>query len=143
MLRAICFVRREMMNKKYLDDMLYAVLRLYWPVLIYDEDIAGYRWLDTLWQVTGYRGEGSTRQMLIQTLSQTRGLGLSIYYDIVKEFQNVDLHHPSFKQGCLILKTQWIIPPYGQSARQIPLRHQSRRRVIRRKTFGAKIRFAS
>jgi len=129
------------MNKKYLENMLYAVLRLYRPVLVYDPVTASYRWVDTLWQVYGYCGEGSTRQILIRTLSGD--LGLSISFDTVKEFQNEDLHHQSFKQGCLILKTQWIIPPYGQSARQIPLRHQSKRRVIRRKTFGAKIRFAS
>jgi len=129
------------MNKKYLDDLLYAVVRLYRPVRVYDRDTASYRWLDTIWQVYGYCGEGSTRQMLIRTLSGD--LGLSIYFDTVKEFQNEDLHHPCFKQGCLILKTQWIIPPYGQSARQIPLRHPSRRRVIRRKTLGAKIRFGS
>jgi len=127
MLRALFALVGEKMNKKYLDDMLYAVLRLFQPVLMYDEETARYHWLDTLWQVTGYRGEGSTRQMLIQTLSQTQGIGLSIYYDTVKEFQNEDLHHPSFKQGVLILKTQWIIPPYGQSARQIPLHHRSRR----------------
>ena len=131
------------MNKKYLEDMLYAVLRLYRPVLVYDQDTASYRWSDTLWQVTGYRGEGSTRQMLIQTLSQSQGLGLAIYFDTVREFQNEDLHHPAFKQGCLILKTWWIIPQYGQSARQIPLLHPSRRPVIRRKTFGTEATFAS
>lgn len=131
------------MNKKYLEDMGYAVLRLDPPVRVYDRDTASYRWLDTLWQVYGYRGAGSTRQMLIRTLSQTQGLGLAIYFDTVIEFQNEDLHHPSFKQGCLILKTQWTIPPYGQSGRQRPLRHPRRRRVIQRTSFGAEMRFAS
>src|SRR5882762_11863045 len=100
------------MNKKHLEDMLYAILRLNVPILIGD-GLGSYRRLDVLWRVTGYLGEGTKRQMEIETLSQALGLRLALYFDSIIEFQNEDLYHPSFKQGLLVLKSQWIVPPKG------------------------------
>jgi hypothetical protein len=109
------------MNRKQLENMLYAILRLNWPILM-DDGWGNRRPLDVLWRVTGYLGEGATRQMKIETLSQTLGLRLALYFDSIIEFQNEDLYHPSFKQGLLVLKSQWIVPPEGRPAWRVPVR---------------------
>jgi hypothetical protein len=54
-------------------------------------------------------------------MAGTLGFMLQPFFDSIVEFQNEDHHHPSFKQGRLLLKEQWIIPPEGQSARSFPL----------------------
>lgn len=109
------------MKKRELEDMLYAILRLNLPILI-DDGSGYYRRLDVQWRVTGYLGEGRTRQMKIETLSQTLGLKLALYFDSIIDFQNDDLYHPSFKQGLLVLKSQWIVPREGRPAWRIPMR---------------------
>lgn len=97
-----------------------AVLRLS-PAPVLVEKGKGSRKLNVLWQVTGYLREGKKQQIVVETMSQTLGLRLALYFDSVREFQDEDLRHPSFKQGVLLLKSQWVIPPEGASPWRIPL----------------------
>jgi hypothetical protein len=78
--------------------------------------------LDGLWRVTGYIGQGTKRQILIETMSQALGVRLSLYFDCIVEFQEEDLHHSSFKQGLFLLKAQWLIPPEGKPPQRHPIR---------------------
>lgn len=110
------------MNKRELEKMLNAVLRLSPAPLVFDSRTRCWKPLNVLWRVTGYLGSSSTRQIQIQTMSGTLGFVLQPFFDSIIEFQNEDHHHPAFKQGRFLLKEQWMIPPEGQSARGIPLR---------------------
>lgn len=109
------------MNKKELEKMLYAVLRLCPAPLVFDGLTGLWKPLDVLYRVTGFLGAGSSRQMQVQTMSGALGYGLQLYFDSVIEFQHEDLHHRQFKQGRLVLKVQWVIPPPGQSPWSYPI----------------------
>jgi hypothetical protein len=109
------------LNKKQLQNMQNAVVRLSpGPVLI-DRQKRGRRLDNVLWRVTGYVREGQKQQIIVETMSQALGLRLALYFDSVREFQDEDLHHPTFKQGILLLKSLWVIPPEGAPAWRIPL----------------------
>jgi hypothetical protein len=110
------------MNKGQLEKMLNAVLRLSPVPLVLDSRTGRWEPLDVLWRVTAYLGNASARQIQIETMSGASGLMLRLFRDSIVEFQNEDHYHHSFKQGRLLLKTQWLIPPEGQPSRSIPVR---------------------
>lgn len=108
------------MNKRQLENMQNAVLWLSpTPVLLEKQESP--RKLNVLWRVTGYVREGKRQQIIVETMSQALGLRLALYFDSVREFQDEDLHHPSFQQGVLQLKSLWVIPPEGASPWRVPL----------------------
>ncbi len=109
------------MNKGQLEKMLNAVLRLNPAPLVFDCRTGYWRPLDVLWRVTGYTGTANGRQIQIETISGALGLVLRPFRDSIVEFQNEDHYHPAFKQGRLLLKTQWIIPPEGQPSWSVPI----------------------
>lgn len=109
------------MNKRELEKMLNAVLRLSPAPLVFDSRTRRWEPLDVLWRVTGYLGSASVRQIQIETMSGASGLMLRLFRDSIVEFQNEDHYHPSFKQGRLLLKTQWMIPSEGQPSRSVPI----------------------
>jgi hypothetical protein len=119
------------MNKRELEKMLNAVLRLSPAPLVFDSRIGRWKPLDVLWRVTGYHGSSDRRQIQIETTSRALGLVLRLFRDSIVEFQNEDHHHPSFKQGRLLLKTQWVIPPEGQPSWSTPIRpYPAHRRYV-------------
>jgi hypothetical protein len=98
-----------------------AVLRLS-PAPVLLEKLKRPRRLDNvLSRVTGYEREGKRQQIIVETMSQALGFRLSLYFDSVREFQDDDLCHPSFKQGVLLVKSQWMIPLEGASPWRVPL----------------------
>jgi hypothetical protein len=110
------------MNKRQLGNMHNAVLRLSPEPILTDRSGRRGKRLKVLWRVSGYRREGTRHQVQIETMSQALGFTLLLYFDCAIEFQEEDLHHPSFKQGLLLLKAQWVIPPEGRTPRRYPLR---------------------
>lgn len=106
------------MNRRQLEQMQGAILRLDPPPVLLDETGAQKK-LDVLWRVSSVT-RGRKGQLEVTTLSQ--GFRLLLYFDCVREYQHEDLHHPSFKQGILLLKAQWIIRPEGQPPIRKPLR---------------------
>jgi hypothetical protein len=109
------------MNKKTLENMLNAVLRLNPQPILIDQSGRRKR-LDVLWRVSGYLDEGRRRQIQIETMSKALGLRLQLYFDCIIEFQEEELRHPLFKQGLFVLKAQWVIPPEGSLPHRVPLR---------------------
>lgn len=109
------------MNRKQLSNMKYAVLRLSPLPQIFDTVTGKWKPLDVLWRVTDYLGNGSNKQMEVLTMSGALGLRLLLPFDSIREWQFEDHHHPSFKQGRLLLKSFWFIFPEGQPARNFPI----------------------
>jgi hypothetical protein len=106
------------MNRRQLEQMQGAILRLDPPPLLVG-DTGTQKEMDVLWRVTSVT-PGRKGQLEVTTLSQA--FRLALYFDCVREYRQEDLRHPSFKQGMLLLKAQWIIRPEGQPPLRKPLR---------------------
>src|SRR5882724_596749 len=109
------------MNKRELEKMLNAVLRLSPAPLVLDSRTKRWKRLDVLWRITGYEGNASNRRIRIATMSGALGLTLRPFRDSIIKFQNEDHYHPSFKQGRFLLDIQWVIPPEGHTPLSFPV----------------------
>jgi hypothetical protein len=88
------------MNRKHIKGMVNAALELD-PSPCYQGSSHS---IENVWRVAGYDSISGQPRMLLHHIGG--GLGCSLFFDWIREYQAADLGYRTFKQGRLILKVQ-------------------------------------